>query len=78
MGAAHELPFDMSLEGYNLELVTELDNRALVLRHPKVQAVFKVQETIIDSFREYMKKNNFFEFQAPSIVPATAEGGAEV
>ena len=78
LAKAEELPFDMSLEGYNLELVTELDNRALVLRHPKVQAVFKIQETIIDSFREFMKKNNFFEFQAPSIVPATAEGGAEV
>ncbi|MFA6325026.1 MAG: aspartate--tRNA(Asn) ligase [Candidatus Paceibacterota bacterium] len=78
LSKAEELPFDMSLEGYNLELVTELDNRALVLRHPKVQAIFKVQETIIDSFREFMKQNNFFEFQAPSIVPATAEGGAEV
>ncbi|MBP9715309.1 MAG: aspartate--tRNA(Asn) ligase [Candidatus Pacebacteria bacterium] len=78
LSRAHELPFDMSLTGYNLELTTELDNRALVLRHPKVQAVFKVQETIIDSFREYMKKNNFFEFQAPAITPATAEGGAEV
>lgn len=72
------LPFDMSLEGYNLDLTTELDNRALVLRQPKVQAVFKVQETVIDSFREFMKQNMFFEFQAPSIAPATAEGGAEV
>jgi len=78
LSQAKELPFDMSFEGYNLELVTELDNRALVLRHPKIQAIFKVQETIIDAFREFMKKNNFFEFQAPSIVPATAEGGAEV
>lgn len=78
LSEAKELPFDMSLEGYNLELTTELDNRALVLRHPKVQAVFKVQETIIDSFREFMKKNMFFEFQAPAITPATAEGGAEV
>ena len=78
LSPAHELPFDMSLEGYNLELTTELDNRALVLRHPKIQAVFKVQETIIDSFREFMKKNMFFEFQAPAITPATAEGGAEV
>jgi nondiscriminating aspartyl-tRNA synthetase len=43
-----------------------------------VQAVFKVQETIIDSFREFMKQNKFFEFQAPAITPATAEGGAEV
>jgi nondiscriminating aspartyl-tRNA synthetase len=78
LSKAKELPFDMSLEGYNLDLTTELDNRALVFRHPKIQAVFKVQETIIDSFREFMKQNNFFEFQAPAITPATAEGGAEV
>jgi len=78
LAEAAPLPFDLSLTGYNLELTTELDNRALVLRQPKVQAVFKVTETVIDSFREFMKQNMFFEFQAPSIVPATAEGGAEV
>lgn len=78
LAEAAPLPFDMSLDGYNLDLSTELDNRALVLRQPKVQAIFKVQETIIDSFREFMKQNSFFEFQAPSITPATAEGGAEV
>ncbi|MFZ2522565.1 MAG: aspartate--tRNA(Asn) ligase [Minisyncoccia bacterium] len=78
LASAEPLPFDMSLTGYNLDLTTELDNRSLVLRHPKNQAIFKVQETIIDSFREFMKKNMFFEFQAPSITPATAEGGAEV
>lgn len=78
LAPAETLPFDMSFDGYNLDLVTELDNRALVIRHPKVQAIFKIQETVIDSFREFMKKNMFFEFQAPSIVPATAEGGAEV
>jgi len=78
LAEATPLPFDMSLSGYNLDLTTELDNRALVLRQPKVQAIFKVSETIIDSFREFMKQNMFFEFQAPSITPATAEGGAEV
>ena len=78
LAEAAPLPFDMSLDGFNLELTTELDNRALTLRHPKIQAVFKVKETVIDSFREFMKANMFFEFQAPSIVPATAEGGAEV
>ncbi len=78
LAQAAPLPFDMSVEGYNLDLTTELDNRALVLRQAKVQAIFKVQETIIDSFREFMKQNNFFEFQAPAMVSATAEGGAEV
>jgi len=78
LASAEPLPFDMSLEGYNLDLATELDHRALTLRHPRLQAIFKVQSVIIDSFREFMKKNEFFEFQAPTITPATAEGGAEV
>jgi nondiscriminating aspartyl-tRNA synthetase len=78
LAEAAPLPFDMSDTGYNLDLVTELDNRALVLRHPKNQAIMRVSETVIDSFREFMKSQDFFEFQAPSITPATAEGGAEV
>ena len=78
VGQAEVLPFDMSLTGFNLDLTTELDHRALTLRHPRLQAIFKVQAVIIDSFREFMKSQDFFEFQAPSIVPATAEGGAEV
>jgi nondiscriminating aspartyl-tRNA synthetase len=78
LSKAEPLPFDMSLEGYNLDLTTELDHRALTLRHPRVQAIFRVQAVIIDAFREFMKSQDFFEFQAPAIVPATAEGGAEV
>jgi len=75
---ADTLPFDMGGDELNLELPTLLDNRALVLRHPRIQAIFKVQEVVIDEFREYLKSQDFFEFQAPSIAPAVAEGGAEV
>jgi nondiscriminating aspartyl-tRNA synthetase len=78
LAEAETLPFDMGGEELNLELPTLLDNRALVLRHPKVQAIFKVQEIIIDEFRQYLKSQDFFEFQAPAIAPAVAEGGAEV
>lgn len=78
LAEAQSLPFDMSVEGYNLDLTTELDHRALALRHPRLQAIFKVQAVIIDAFREFMKSEDFFEFQAPTITPATAEGGAEV
>ena len=78
LAKAEPLPFDMGGEDLNLELPTLLDHRALVLRHPKIQAIFKVQAVIIDAFREYLKKHDFMEFQAPSIAPATAEGGAEV
>ncbi len=78
LAEAETLPFDMGAETLNLELPTLLDHRALSLRHPQVQAIFKVQAVIIDSFREFMKSQEFFEFQAPSIAPAVAEGGAEV
>ncbi len=78
LAKAEPLPFDMSESGYNVDLTTELDHRALTMRHPRLQAIFKVQAVIIDSFREYMKSQDFFEFQAPAITPATAEGGAEV
>lgn len=78
LAEAEPLPFDMSESGYNLDLTTELDHRALTLRHSRNQAIFKIQAVIIDSFREYMKSQDFLEFQAPSITPATAEGGAEV
>jgi nondiscriminating aspartyl-tRNA synthetase len=78
LAQAEVLPFDMSADGFNLDLTTELDHRALTLRHPRFQAIFKVQAVIIDSFREFMKSKDFFEFQAPAITPATAEGGSEV
>ena len=78
LAKADVLPFDMGGDELNLELPTLLDHRALTLRHPKMQAVFKVQAVIIDAFREFLKKEGFFEFQAPSIAPAVAEGGAEV
>jgi len=73
-----ELPFDMGQPELKLELPTLLDFRPLTLRHPKISAIFKVQEVIIDSFRQTLKNLGFTEFQAPIIVPATAEGGAEV
>ena len=75
---AAPLPFDMGGEELNLELPTLLDHRALTLRHQRVQAIFKVQAVIIDAFRQYLQSQGFMEFQAPAIVPATAEGGAEV
>ena len=75
---AEELPFDITKESLDLELPTLLDYRALTLRHPKIKAIFKVQEVIIDAFRESLKTRGFTEFQSPVIIPQGAEGGAEV
>jgi len=78
LSKAQELPFDMGQEELKVSLPTLLDYRGLTLRHPKVQAIFKVQETIIAGFRESLKKQGFTEIQVPTIVPTATEGGAQV
>lgn len=71
-------PFDMGKPDLDLELPTLLDYRGLTLRHPKVQAIFKVQAVIIDAFRRALLDKGFLEFQAPGIIPTVPEGGTEV
>lgn len=78
LSKAAELPFDMGGKDLKLQLPTLLDYRGLTLRHHKIKAIFKVQEVVIDAFRQSLKKRDFTEFQSPVIIPQTAEGGAEV
>ncbi|MBI4226418.1 aspartate--tRNA(Asn) ligase [Candidatus Roizmanbacteria bacterium] len=78
LAKAETLPLDLSKENLNLNLPTLLDYRSLTLRHPKISAIFKVQETVIDAFRRGMKEKQFIEFQSPVIIPQTAEGGSDV
>lgn len=78
LSMAHTLPFDMGQETLDLELPTLLDYRSLTLRHPKIKEIFKVQEIVIDAFRDALREKGFTEFQAPVIIPQTAEGGAEI
>ena len=78
LASSAPLPFDLEREELDLELPTLLDYRPLTLRHPKIKAIFKVQETIIQSFRDSLKSLGFTEFVAPTIVPVATEGGAEV
>ncbi len=75
---SHKLPFDLTAPELHVSLPTLLDYRALTLRHPKIKAIFQVQEVIIGTFRRTLKGLGFTEFQAPIIIPSTSEGGAEV
>ena len=78
LAKAKELPFDMGKESLDLSLPVLLDYRSLSLRHSKIQAIFKVQETIVQTFRSTMKNLGFTEFQAPTMVATATEGGAQV
>lgn len=55
-----------------------LDWRFLDFHKPKIQAIFKIQNVIENSFREYFYKKNFIEMQPPCIISAASEGGTDL
>ena len=68
-----EIPFEL---GSEVNIDTYLDHQPYTLRSEKAKQIFKVQETIIEAFREGMREQDFTEFQAPALVGGDAEGGA--
>jgi nondiscriminating aspartyl-tRNA synthetase len=78
LSKSHELPFDFNNESLDLTLPTLLDYRSLTLRHPKIQAIFKVQEALIEGFRKAAHEMKCIEVFVPTISASATEGGAEL
>lgn len=74
----NELPIEINKESLECNLDTMLSNRVLSLRHPKVNAIFKVQNEIVNGFREFLNSEGFTEIRTPKIVKEGAEGGADL
>lgn len=73
-----ELPIEINKEQLNVNLDTMLNNRVLSLRHERVNAIFKIQNLIVQAFREYLTSEGFTEVFTPKIVSEGAEGGTEI
>ena len=73
-----KLPFEINGFKQKASLEKLLDFRGLSLRTPKARAIFKVQEEISDSFRDYLKSQNFSEIHTPKITSSSTEGGSEM
>ena len=74
----NELPIEVNKEFLECNLDTMLSNRVLSLRHPKINAIFKVQNEIVNGFREFLNSKGFTEIRTPKIVKEGAEGGADL
>ncbi len=75
-GVIEEMPFDLSKNELNLNLTTLLDKRPLSLRHPKIQAIFKLYAILLKSYSEVMREEGFIEVKTPKILGAATEGGS--
>lgn len=76
--AMEEPPIEINKENLEINLDTMLNNRVLSLRHIKINTIFKVQNLIVNGFREFLNNEGFTEIHTPKIVKEGAEGGTEV
>lgn len=76
--AVSELPIEINKPELEINLDTMLNNRVLSLRHEKVNSIFKIQNLIVQGFREFLTKEGFTEIFTPKLVGAGAEGGTEI
>ena len=74
--SVEEYPFDLAKPKFDLQLTTLLDNRPLSLRHPKVQAIFKLYDILLEAYEAAMREEGFTEIKTPKLLEAASEGGA--
>lgn len=73
-----ELPIVINQKTLGINLDTMLNNRVLSLRNEKISGIFKLQNIIVNGFREYLLSQGFTEIFTPKIVGGGAEGGTEI
>ncbi len=75
---AEDLPIDVS-DISKTELPKRLDSRFVDLHRRGVQAIFKIESTVMQAYREFMvNEMGAIEAQFPAIIGASSEGGTEL
>ncbi len=72
------LPIDIVEGKVDIDLDTRLNHRILDLRKPTINAIFRVQHSLVRFAREFLEQNNFVEIHTPKIVAEATEGGANL
>src|SRR3989344_5819342 len=75
--AEHPLPIDVS-DFSKTELPKRLDYRFLDLHRKRTQAIFRIQSTLMQGYREFMVGEGAIEANFPSIIGSSSEGGTEL
>ena len=71
-----EIDKPLSHDSENLD--TLFEHRAICLRNVKEGSVFMIQAEVKDAVKNFLKKNDFVEFNSPKLLAGSTEGGAEV
>lgn len=71
-----EVPIEINKKDLPPNIETILEYRPISLRHPKAQAIFRVEAEIAHTFAAFFSSQGFTQIFTPKIVSAGAEGGA--
>lgn len=71
-------PITLYKKELDAAIETVLDHRGVSVRHPKVQAIFRVQAGILKAFRASMDTLGFTEFRTPVLMGVPSESGADL
>jgi aspartyl-tRNA synthetase len=55
---------------------TRLDLRAVDLRRNQLGSIFRIRQTVINSIREFLARQQFIEVSTPKMIATATEGGA--
>ena len=69
-------PVDLTKSKFEPQLSTLLDHRTTTLRHPKIQAIFKLYDLLLEGYEKVMREEGFTEIKTPKIMETASEGGA--
>src|SRR3989344_5432844 len=72
LSKAQELPFELDTE---VNIDTYLDHLPLTLRSKRSRDVFTMKASILEAYRQSLRKQEFTEFVAPALVGQDSEGG---
>ena len=75
LSKAQDLPFEL---GSEVNLDTHLDYLPYTLRTQRSKDIFTMQSSILEAYRDSLRRQGFIEFEAPALVGGDAEGGAAV
>jgi len=71
------LPIDV-IGKVHADIDTRLNNRVLDLRRRESQAIFRIQDTVLQAIREKLRELGFVEVLTPKIIASATEGGAQL
>ncbi|HIP89948.1 MAG TPA: aspartate--tRNA(Asn) ligase [Candidatus Nanopusillus sp.] len=72
------LPIEIWNPDIKTQFIKRIQYRPLDLRRPETLTIFKIRNSVIQYFREYLLNKGFIESQTPKIVLMGAESGADV